>query len=145
MAIVEKSVLVLHTAQQMFDLVDGVELYPQFLPWCGGTDVKWRDEASTVATVMIDYHRIKQSFTTENAKQIPSLIEMKLQDGPFRHLDGCWRFIALNESACKIEFKLHYEFSSKLLESLVGPVFNHITNNFVDAFVERADKVYGTS
>ncbi|MDO8890255.1 MAG: type II toxin-antitoxin system RatA family toxin [Sulfurimicrobium sp.] len=145
MAIVEKSVLVLHSAQQMFDLVDGVELYPQFLPWCGGTDVKWRDEASTVATVMIDYHRIKQSFTTENAKQIPSLIEMKLQDGPFRHLDGCWRFIALNESACKIEFRLHYEFSSKLLESLVGPVFNHITNNFVDAFVERAEKVYGTS
>lgn len=145
MAIVEKSVLVLHTAQQMFDLVDGVELYPQFLPWCGGTDVKWRDEASTVATVMIDYHRIKQSFTTENAKQIPSLIEMKLQDGPFRHLDGCWRFIALNESACKVEFKLHYEFSSKLLESLVGPVFNHITNNFVDAFVERAEKVYGTT
>ncbi|PWB58650.1 MAG: ubiquinone-binding protein [Nitrosomonadales bacterium] len=145
MAIVEKSVLVLHSAQQMFDLVDGVELYPQFLPWCGGTDVKWRDEASTVATVMIDYHRIKQSFTTENAKQIPSLIEMKLQDGPFRHLDGCWRFIALNESACKVEFKLHYEFSSKLLESLVGPVFNHITSNFVDAFVERAEKVYGTS
>lgn len=145
MAIVEKSVLVLHSAQQMFDLVDGVELYPQFLPWCGGTDVKWRDDASTVATIKIDYHRIKQSFTTENAKQIPSLIEMKLQDGPFRHLDGSWHFIALNESACKVEFKLHYEFSSKLLESLVGPVFNHITNNFVDAFVERAEKVYGTT
>jgi len=145
MALVEKSVLVLHSAQQMFDLVDGVELYPQFLPWCGGTDVKWRDETSTVATVMIDFHRIKQSFTTENTKQIPSLIEMKLQDGPFRHLDGSWRFIALNENACKVEFRLHYEFSSKLLESLVGPVFNHITSNFVDAFVERAEKVYGTS
>lgn len=145
MALVEKSVLVLHSAQQMFDLVDGVELYPQFLPWCGGTEVKWRDEASTVATVVIDFHRIKQSFTTENAKQIPSLIEMKLQDGPFRQLDGSWRFTALNESACKVEFKLHYEFSSKLLESLVGPVFNHITSNFVDAFVERAEKVYGIS
>lgn len=145
MAIVEKSVLVLHSAQQMFDLVDGVELYPQFLPWCGGTEVKWRDDASTVATVMIDYHHIKQSFTTENAKQIPSLIEMKLQDGPFRHLDGSWRFIALDENACKVEFRLHYEFSSKLLESLVGPVFSHITKNFVDAFVERAEKVYGPS
>ncbi len=145
MALVEKSVLVLHSAQQMFDLVDGVELYPQFLPWCGGTEVKWRDEASTVATVVIDFHRIKQSFTTENAKQIPSLIEMKLQDGPFRQLDGSWRFTALNESACKVEFRLHYEFSSKLLESLVGPVFNHITSNFVDAFVERAEKVYGIS
>ncbi len=144
MALVEKSVLVLHSAQQMFDLVDGVELYPQFLPWCGGTDVKWRDEISTVATVMIDFHRIKQSFTTENAKQSPSLIEMKLQDGPFRHLDGSWRFTALDKNACKVEFRLHYEFSSKLLESMVGPVFNHITSNFVDAFVERAERVYGS-
>lgn len=126
----------------MFDLVDGVELYPQFLPWCGGTEVIQRDESTTIATVTIDFHRIKQSFTTRNTNQSPSLIEIKLQDGPFRQLDGSWRFIALNEDACKIEFRLHYEFSSKLLESLVGPVFNHIANNFVDAFVERAEKVY---
>jgi len=145
MAQVEKSVLVLHSAQQMFDLVDGVENYPQFLPWCGGTDLKWRDETTTLATIMIDYHGIKQSFTTENTNQIPALIEIKLQDGPFRHLEGSWRFIALDENACKIEFRLHYEFSSKLLESLFGPVFNHITNNFVDAFVQRAEKVYGPS
>ena len=143
MARVEKSVLVPHTAQQMFDLVDGVENYPQFLPWCGGTDVKWRDEATTLATIKIDYHRIRQSFTTQNSKSIPTLIEMKLQDGPFRHLEGSWRFIPLGEAACKIEFLLHYEFSSKVLESLVGPVFSLITNSFVDAFVQRAEKVYG--
>lgn len=143
MALVEKSVLVPHSSQQMFDLVDQVENYPQFLPWCGGTDVKWRDDKTTLATILIDFHRVKQSFTTENAKQSPSLMEIKLQDGPFRLLNGSWRFTALSEDACKVEFRLHYEFSSKLLESLVGPVFSHITKNFVDAFVERAEKVYG--
>lgn len=144
MAQVEKSVLVPYSAQQMYDLVDGVENYPQFLPWCGGTDLKWRDETTTLATITIDYHGIRQSFTTENTNQIPSLIQIRLQDGPFRRLEGSWHFIALNENACKIEFHLHYEFSSKLLESLFGPVFNHITNNFVDAFVQRAEKVYGS-
>lgn len=143
MALVEKSVLVHHSSQQMFDLVDQVENYPQFLPWCGGTDVKWRDDKTTLATILIDFHRVKQSFTTENTKQSPSLMEIKLQDGPFKLLNGSWRFIALSEEACKVEFRLHYEFSSKLLESLVGPVFSHITKNFVDAFVERAEKVYG--
>lgn len=144
MAQVEKSVLVPYSAQQMYDLVDGVENYPQFLPWCGGTDLKWRDETTTLATITIDYHGIRQSFTTENTNQIPALIQIRLQDGPFRRLEGSWHFIALNENACKIEFLLHYEFSSKLLESLFGPVFNHITNNFVDAFVQRAEKVYGS-
>lgn len=143
MALVEKSVLVHHSSQQMFDLVDQVENYPQFLPWCGGTDVKWRDDKTTLATILIDFHRVKQSFTTENTKQSPTLMEIRLQDGPFKLLNGSWRFIALSEEACKIEFRLHYEFSSKLLESLVGPVFSHITKNFVDAFVERAEKVYG--
>lgn len=144
MAQVEKSVLVPYSTQQMYDLVDGVENYPQFLPWCGGTDLKWRDETTTLATITIDYHGIRQSFTTENTNQIPALIQIRLQDGPFRRLEGSWHFIALNENACKIEFHLHYEFSSKLLESLFGPVFNHITNNFVDAFVQRAEKVYGS-
>lgn len=142
MAQVKKSVLVGYSAQQMFTLIDQVETYPEFLPWCGGTEVKWRDEATTLATIKIDYLGIKQSFTTENAKQVPHLIEMKLQDGPFEHLDGSWRLIELDVDACKIEFDLHYEFSSKMLEKVVGPVFSHIANSFVDAFVRRADKVY---
>jgi ribosome-associated toxin RatA of RatAB toxin-antitoxin module len=70
------------------------------------------------------------------------LIEMNLVDGPFRQLDGSWRFKALGENACKIEFRLHYEFSGRLLEMLVGPVFHYIANSFVDAFVKRAKQVY---
>jgi len=143
MAQVEKSVLVGYSASQMFALVDQVENYPEFLPWCGGSDVKWRDDMSTVATINIDYLGIKQSFTTENAKQMPHLIQMKLQEGPFSHLEGSWRFVELAPDACKVEFNLHYEFSSRILEKVVGPVFSYIANSFVDAFVHRADKVYG--
>jgi ribosome-associated toxin RatA of RatAB toxin-antitoxin module len=142
MASVEKTVLVAHSAEQMFNLVDCVENYPAFLPWCGGASVVKVDEDRVHATVHINYHHIKQSFTTENRRTPPHQIDMTLQDGPFRHLDGRWRFIPLSESACKIEFRLNYEFSNRLLEKLVGPVFHFIANSFVDAFIHRAEKVY---
>jgi ribosome-associated toxin RatA of RatAB toxin-antitoxin module len=142
MAVVEKTVLVPFSAEQMFDLVDGVEDYPKFLPWCGGASVEEKEGAVVHATVHIDYHHIKQHFTTENVRNRPHQIDIALQDGPFKHLDGHWRFIPLNPTACKIEFRLHYEFSSSLLEKLVGPVFHYIANSFVDAFIRRAEKVY---
>ncbi len=125
----------------MFDLVDRVEEYPQFLPWCGGTELKWRDHLTTVATIYIDYMGVKQSFTTENSKLAPTEMNLSLQEGPFTHLHGHWRFLALSDSACKIEFGLDYAFSSRMLETLLTPVFGHIADTFVDAFVARADKV----
>jgi ribosome-associated toxin RatA of RatAB toxin-antitoxin module len=142
MALIEKTVLVAHSAAQMFSLVDRVEDYPKFLPWCGGASVTRLEEDTVHATVHIDYHYIKQSFTTRNVRASPHQIDMTLQDGPFQHLDGKWRFIRLSDAACKIEFSLRYEFSSKLLEKLVGPVFHYIANSFVDAFIQRAEKVY---
>jgi ribosome-associated toxin RatA of RatAB toxin-antitoxin module len=142
MATVEKTVLVERSAEQMFELVDRVENYPVFLPWCGGASVVHKGENVVHATVHINFHHIKQTFTTENVRCPPHRIDMKLQDGPFRHLDGSWHFIPLNETACKIEFRLHYEFSSKLLEKLVGPVFHMIANSFVDAFIQRAENIY---
>jgi ribosome-associated toxin RatA of RatAB toxin-antitoxin module len=142
MARVEKSVLVAHTPERMFELVDRVEEYPAFLPWCGGTELKWRDAASTVATIHIAYMGIRQSFTTENSKTFPGGMRICLQEEPFTHLEGDWVFKPLGNDACKIEFRLNYVFSSRLLESVLAPVFSHITNTFVDAFVRRADKVY---
>jgi ribosome-associated toxin RatA of RatAB toxin-antitoxin module len=136
-------VLVGHSAQQMFALVDAVEAYPEFLPWCDRTTVIYRDATRTRATINVNYHGAKQSFTTENTKDPPRVMSIRLVEGPFRVLDGEWRFTSLAEDACKIEFCLHYEFSSKLLEMLVGPVFTYIANTLVDAFVQRADKVYG--
>jgi len=142
MARVEKSVLVAHSPERMFELVDRVEDYPDFLPWCGGTELKVRDEHRTVATIHIAYLGIRQSFTTENTKAYPREMRIRLQDGPFSELEGAWSFLQLGDDACKVEFRLHYEFSSRMLETILAPVFSHITNTFVDAFVRRADEVY---
>lgn len=144
MALVEKSVLLPYSAEQMFALVDNVADYPLFLPWCGGASVSEVGKNKIHATVHINYLQIKQSFTTENVRQPPHNIEMTLQDGPFRCLDGNWHFTELSPSACKIEFNLHYEFSNKLLEKILGPVFHFVANSFVDAFTHRAEKVYVT-
>ena len=143
MAAVKKIVLIEFTPVQMFDLVDRCEDYPKFLPWCGGSEVQSRDEKITRATLHINYHGIKSHFSTENEKHYPSHMLIRLTDGPFTHLDGSWTFTPLGDSACKVEFNLHYEFSSRLIEKAVGPVFNHIANTFVDSFVKRAGQVYG--
>jgi len=139
MARVERTVLVEHSAGEMFALVDDVAAYPQFLPWCGATEVLLKTDSVTEAKLHIDYHHLKQSFGTRNEKSFPDRMDIKLREGPFKQLQGHWRFIALAERACKIEFVLEYEFSSKLLEKLVGPVFGYIANTLVDAFIRRAD------
>ncbi len=139
---VEKTVLVMHSAEQMFALVDAVEDYPKFLPWCGGIDLLERTETSTSATLHINYHGLKQNFTTQNIKSFPHAMDINLKNGPFKHLDGSWRFIALRENACKIEFRLNYEFANSFLEKIIAPVFNHIATTFVDGFVKRADEIY---
>ena len=96
-----------------------------------------------VAAITIDYHGIKQSFTTENSNTPPTAMQMKLVEGPFSHLDGQWHFKALRPDACKVEFDLHYEFSSKLLEKIFGPVFAKIADSFVESFRQRAESLYG--
>lgn len=139
---VRKIVLVEHSAAQMFALVDDVEHYPDYLPWCGGTEVLERSEVTTVATLHVNYHGIRTQFTTANEKQPVTSMLLRLREGPFRQLEGSWQFKPLGETACKIEFVLHYEFSNKLFEKALGPVFNHIASTFVDAFVKRADQLH---
>ncbi len=143
MSEVNRSVLVAYSAEQMFALVDDVEHYPEFLPWCGGTSVDHRDETKTRATIRINYRGIKQSFTTENVKRVPHEMTIRLIEGPFRRLDGYWRFTALADRGCKVEVTLHYEFAGRVLEKLVGPVFNYIANTLLEAFVKRAERIYG--
>lgn len=142
MALVEKSVLIPRTAEQMFELVDRVEDYQKFLPWCGGADLISRSAERTVARIHVNYHGIKAHFATENAKDPPHSMKIALREGPFKRLDGGWRFIALGDVGCKVEFRLHYEFSSKMLEKALGPVFGFIVDSFVDSFVKRANHVY---
>lgn len=144
MAQVDKTVLVEYTCEQMFALVRDAEQYPRFLPWCSSARVEPGADGTARATLHIDYHGVHTSFTTENTHQPPHTIEIRLVQGPFRQLQGIWHFTPLGDMACKIQLRLGYEFSSKLLEKLVGPVFGYIANSLVDAFVRRAEQLHGS-
>ena len=144
MAEIAKSVLVEYSPEQMFSLVDTVERYPEFLPWCGGASVAYRDERRTRATILIHYRGIRHAFTTENKKEPGRSISMKLVEGPFKSLDGAGAFIPRAGTGCRVELRLHYEFSSRMLERLVGGVFAYIADTMVDRFVRRARTIYGT-
>jgi ribosome-associated toxin RatA of RatAB toxin-antitoxin module len=140
---VNQSLLVEYMPAQMFALVDTVEDYPKFLPWCSGAEVIHRDAGRTRATLSINYRGIRRSFTTENVKRAPEEMEIRLVEGPFSKLDGSWRFTGLAGRGCRIDFKLHYEFAGRVLDKLASPVFHHIASTLVDAFVKRAGQVYG--
>ena len=136
---VRKSMLVPHSVQRMYALVDRIEDYPQFLPWCGGAKTSERTPDSLVAEITIDYHGLRQNFVTRNTTVPPERIDMHFVSGPFRKLEGHWHFIPVGDLGCRIEFALDYEFASTILEALVGPIFDSIANTFVDAFVRRAE------
>ena len=139
---VHKSVLVAHTPEQMFALVDAFEDYPKFLPWCGGAKILARDASSVEAEIEIAYRGIRQSFVTKNVSAPPERIDLSFVRGPFRNLTGHWFFIRVGNLGCRIEFKLDYEFASGVFETLVGSVFDNIADTMVDAFVQRAEVVY---
>jgi ribosome-associated toxin RatA of RatAB toxin-antitoxin module len=141
MASVEKSVLVPFGALTMFELVNRVEMYPEFLPWCGGAQTLTREDSITTARIDIDYRGVRQSFVTRNRMQEGVSLHMELVSGPFESLTGDWVFHALSEGACKVEFRLDYAFSSRVLEKLVGPVFDYIATTLVDSFVQRAEAI----
>ena len=143
MAVVTRSVLLPHTARQMFDLVADVTSYPGFLPWCGEARVCESSPEGMTATLTIAFKGLRQSFTTRNDHIEGQRIGMRLVDGPFAMLTGEWTFTPLSESACRVDFQLDYRFSNSLLEKVVGSVFDPIAKSFVDAFVRRADELYG--
>ena len=140
---VNKSALVPFSTSQMYDLVADIDAYQDFLPWCGRSEVLSREDNVVVGTVTIAKGAVNKSFTTENHQQKNKKIEVKLVDGPFKKLEGFWYFDALKEDACKVSLELEYEFSSKLLGMVVGPVFNQVANTMVDSFVKQAKVAYG--
>jgi len=143
MKVVEKNVLVGHTPAQMYALVNDFERYPAFLPWCSGAEVLERAGENVRARLHIDYFKVRQHFATRNVCIADQSIDMELEDGPFEALSGRWHFLPLGDVGCKIEFRLAYQFSSRILEKLIGPVFDHISASLVDAFIKEADRVYG--
>ena len=136
-----KSEVVAHSAAQMFELVEHIERYPEFLPWCYATAVRQRGNGLTIATLFIRYLGINQSLTTENHHS-PYAIYMNLKKGPFRKMSGRWEFIPIDEHCCQINFSLDYEFANIFVEALLGPAFAQISGTLVEAFIKRADALY---
>jgi ribosome-associated toxin RatA of RatAB toxin-antitoxin module len=142
---VDRSAIVAYSASAMYALVEDIDSYPRFLPWCERAVVLSREPGRTVATLYVNVRGLRQHFTTENANQPDASIAMKLVEGPFRNLEGRWSFTDLGPGGCKIEFKLHYEFGSALLGKTLGPAFHRIADRFVEAFVRRAEEIFGRS
>lgn len=143
MKTINRHALVPYSAAEMYNLVDDIDLYQQFLPWCKSSKVLSRTEDLVRASIELSKGGIEKSFSTANRVQKNKMIEIRLEEGPFHHLQGFWRFDALDDQACKISLLLEFEFSNKILGLTVGPIFNQIANSLVDAFCKRATDVYG--
>ena len=146
MKTVNKSVLIWYSPAEMYALVTQVDKYPEFLPWCDHAQVLATDADGVTAEVGIAFSGIRQTFTTRNPHVPDQKVGMKLVKGPFSQLEGEWRFLPVgngSERACRVELTLHYGFDNVALAALVGPVFDRIASSMVEAFVARAEQVYG--
>lgn len=140
---ISRSALLPYSSQAVFDLVNDIEAYPEFLPWCGGAEIKESSEKEMVASVLISKAGIKQVFTTRNTLTEPERIDMTLVDGPFKALTGTWLFKVLDEDACKISLDIEFEISNSLLNAAIGAIFEQIASTLVQSFCDRAKQVYG--
>jgi ribosome-associated toxin RatA of RatAB toxin-antitoxin module len=143
MTLIQKSALVKYSARQMFDLVNDIETYPKFLPWCSGSRIIKREEDFVEAELMISKGGFNKSFSTRNTIDEGGRITVSLLNGPFSYLEGVWNFMPLREDASKISLDLEFEMSGVLANLAFGAVFNQICNTMVASFISRAKDVYG--
>lgn len=144
MNVLNKHAIVPYSTHQMFELVNNIEDYPRFLPWCHGSQVVERSEKEVVASLQISWKGIHKSFTTRNILYPYKKMEIQLVNGPLQHLDGVWTFEALDERACKVTLNLEFAFVGNIVDIFFQPVFQHIANTLVDSFCKRAVEVYGS-
>lgn len=143
MATVNKSALVLYSATEMYRLVEDIEAYPQFLPWCRSSRILSRSADEVRATIEMAKGGIYKSFTTCNRMEPDRAIDIRLLEGPFKRLQGHWRFETLRADASKVSLNMEFEFAGTLLRMAIEPVFKQIANSLVDAFCKRAVELYG--
>ena len=143
MTAIRRSAIVPYTAHEMFTLVADIEAYPDYLPWCGGARILSSAEDVVEATITIAYKGVHKEFVTRNHLQQDKTMEIRLVRGLFQSLHGHWCFDDLDEKASKISVVLDFEFSNKLVDMVVGPVFEYIANSLVDNFHKRAVQLYG--
>lgn len=142
MTVVKKSRIVPYTCEQMYNIVDDVESYKEFLPHFERSVVLHRDEDEVQATLVVSFAGVEKSFTTRNRLQKNKMIEIRLVDGPFSHLEGFWRFDETTDG-CLVTFDLEFQFSTRMLAILLGSLFEQMSNTMVDAFCARAVTLHG--
>ena len=145
---VKRSVLLWYSSREMYDLVTGIDRYPEFLPWCSKAELLECSPDAVTARLSLAYAGVRHAFTTRNEHLTDESVSMRLVDGPFSMLDGVWTFKPIGSSgsgraACRVELDLRYAFSNRALEAVVSPVFDRVANTLVDSFVSRAEQVYG--
>ena len=140
---IQRSALLPYPAQALYDLVNDVARYPEFLPWCSQAEVMEESESRMRAALTVAKGGVSQRFVTLNELRQGERIEMRLQEGPFTQLHGVWDFKALNEKACKISLDLSFDYSGPLVKATLGPLFNQAANTLVDAFCQRAKDLHG--
>ena len=143
MAHVSRSALIGYSAQQMFDLVNDIEQYPQFMQGCRSARVISKTDTELVGELSLAKAGVTQTFVTRNSLIAPSRIEMRLEEGNFSRFSAVWQFEALSEAACKVSFDMEFEFKYGLVDLAVGKLVSSSANNLVDALVDRAKLVYG--
>lgn len=143
MTVVQKSALVKYSAQQMFDLVNDIEAYPKFLPWCSGSRIIRREDDIVEAELLIAKGGFKKAFSTRNKIDNGRSMTVSLLDGPFSFLEGTWDFVPLREDASKISLNMEFEMPGKLASLTFGAIFNQSCNTMVGSFTARAKAVYG--
>ncbi len=140
---ISKNAIVAYSCEQMYQLVNQVNQYSQFLNWCSDASILKQSNNQIIASVKINKGVFNQTFTTINTLTPYQRIDMQLKEGLFKHLSGAWVFTKLSSNACKIELNLEFSFSSKLVDIAISPIFTSITNSQLDAFIARAKQVYG--
>ena len=140
---IHRSAIVPYSARQMFELVADIPSYPQFLPWCGGARVVAAKDDEVIAAIDIAYGGVNKTFSTRNLLQRDKIMEMRLIEGPFSFLQGCWQFAPLGEDASKISLDLEFRVANRLMSLALTPVFSNIANQMVDRFHQRAAELYG--
>jgi ribosome-associated toxin RatA of RatAB toxin-antitoxin module len=144
MHVLKRNAIVPYSSKQMFELVNNIEDYPRFLPWCSSSKIISQTEREVTATLEITWKGMHKTFTTRNTLRPYTQVDIDLVKGPLHHLEGVWDFQALSDTACKVTLDLQFEFTGNFIDKFFQPIFQHIANSLVDAFVKRAVELYGT-
>lgn len=140
---IQRSALLPYSAVEMYDLINDVCKYPEFLPWCSASEVLEQGDGYMRAALVIAKGHLSQRFVTKNTLVPGQSVSMSLEEGPFSKLHGVWEFKALNEKACKISLDLEFDYAGPIIKATLGPLFTQAANTMVDAFCQRAKKIYG--